>query len=218
MASYCTLVEVKENLDKTKTATDPAITALIARASAAIDSYTRRPDGYVALAVATARVYAGRGQPYLLIDENVAVTLVAAKEAVDDTAYTAWAAGDWLAFHGSPQNPDFNKTPYNGLFVQPDGGYASFVGGQWGGRGERGAVRVAMPTVQVTAKWGYAVTVPDPIKQACIIQVARWWRRGMTGYADATGNAEMGMLLYAKELDPEVRGLLFQGGWVRQTI
>ena len=49
---------------------------------------------------------------------------------------------------------------------------------------------------------------PEAVKQACIIQSARQWKRGMQGFSDAEANPELGQLFYLKALDPEVQSML----------
>ena len=64
----------------------------------------------------------------------------------------------------------------------------------------------------MTARWGNSENVPDDVKQACIIQAARWWKRGQTGFADSTASPELGELRYAKKLDPDVEAIVVEGG------
>jgi hypothetical protein len=73
----------------------------------------------------------------------------------------------------------------------------------------------SVPTVQVTAKWGYAVTVPDRVKQACIIQAARWFKRGEGGWSDSLANADLGTLEFRKVLDPDLELILKQGRLIK---
>ena len=75
-----------------------------------------------------------------------------------------------------------------------------------------------VPTVQVTARWGYADAVPAAIRQACIVQAARWFRRGQGQWADTVGNPEMGQFLYRRAVDPAVQMILVHGGYKRPTI
>ncbi len=209
MADYCTLAELKARIGKTFTVDDTVLTAYITAASRTIDRLCRRPDGFVALTTATARTYTGSGKAWQRIDECVEITKVEAKGSVTDSDYVEWVPADWMAFSGDPYRPDFNQLPYTAIMCSATGSYGAFVGGLMTARG--------VPTVRVTAKWGYATTVPTPIKEACIAQASRWYKRGQGVWADTVANAEVGVMLYSKELDPDIRNILVGGGYVRMA-
>ena len=63
-------------------------------------------------------------------------------------------------------------------------------------------------TVAVTAKWGYAATVPAAVQMACLLQASRWFARRLSPYGIA-GSPEMGseLRLLAK-LDADVAVML----------
>ena len=210
MTNYAEIAEVKAQVGKTATDADPVLTAMVAAASRAIDNFCNRPDGFVAVSTATARVYTGTGKTWLRIDECAAITTVSVKESVSDTSYTDWVGTDWIAFRGDPERPNFNRTPYDAVMVLASGNYAAFLSG--------GLDSIANPTVQITAKWGYATTVPDAIKQAAITLCARWWKRGESAWSDVLASGELGQLLYRKELDPDVKMMLVAGRYVRRAI
>ena len=223
MADYCTLDELKEAITVETSGHDSPLLGAITAASRAIDSYCNRPDGFVALATATARRFSGSGGAVQWVDECVEVTDVEVKDSATDTAYTAWAASDWLAASGNPENPDFHRTPYRMLIVDPTGDYDHFTGGRFawraGFRPDPNSVRQrGTPTVRVTAKWGYAVSVPAQVKEACIIQTARWYKRGQSAWADTVANPDVGQLMYRKELDPDVKFILSDGGFVKPRL
>ena len=83
-------------------------------------------------------------------------------------------------------------------------------------RSERIAWKVQ--TVKVTAKWGYAATVPYVVKEAACIQAARWYSRGKSAWSDTVGSPDMGMLMYRQKLDPDVYEMLVDGRLVRPAI
>ncbi len=224
MASYCTAAEIQRAINKgTLSASETAeFTALAEEASRLIDDYCHRPDGFVALAVATARIYAGSGQRWQRIDECADVTLVAVKESITDSTYTAWAPTDWVKARGSPQRPEYNRAPYDLLITAAGGSYSRFLSARYGApsgfRPDDDYAAVGVPTVQVTAKWGYAVTCPPEIRRAAIVQCAVWWKRGEGGYGNMLSNPEMGTINYYKELDPIVKQILDRGRWVREVV
>src|SRR5512139_1934645 len=109
MADYCTPAELRTQIEKTGitgSGSDAALGVIITAVSRSIDQYTNRPDGYVAISVATARYYSGRGEAWLMIDECVEVTQVAVKDSISDTTYVTWAATDWQAASGGPKDPN----------------------------------------------------------------------------------------------------------------
>jgi hypothetical protein len=231
MADYATLAEVKERIDKTNADADAYLPAIITGASRAIDNFCNHPDGFVALTAATARYYAGTGTALQRIDECVEVTMVSVKDSVTDTTYTDWSPADWVAFSGDPRAPEFNRLPYDHLMTDIGGSYGVFTGGVIGGLSYFDALFMRMgrynynprtarsqPTVKVTAKWGYAVTVPAPIKEACCMQAARWYKSYESAFSDVLASGEMGNLYYRKELHPDVKMILVAGRYVRPAI
>jgi hypothetical protein len=207
MASYATPADLRSHIDQ-DTADDTNLQAILDAATAAIDLHCRRPDGFVALTVATARTFSGSGGTVQVVDEFVAATTanvsVAVKDSSLSTSYTAWASDDFILATGDQLHPDFNRSPRTLLLIDPNGDYAAWTAGQ--------------PTVQVTAKWGYAATVPASVKLACIMQSVRWYRRLSGSMADTTGSAELGTVMYTKGLDPEVAWLLNVPGIRRMAV
>lgn len=205
MTVYATAAELRAQPDMNSSDSDVVLGALLEAASRAIDAYCNRPDGFVAVDTAAARVYPGSGRPVQWIDECVSISLVEVKTAVTDSSYVEWSSGDWLAFSGEPRLPDYNRTPYQGVMVAPGGSYAVFTGG-------------AGPTVRVTARWGYAATCPAAVQQACITLAARWYKRGKTFWSDAMTAPDGGVAMFRKALDPDVQFMLTLGRLVRPTI
>ncbi len=225
MSDYASVSEVRAQTgDKSGTGDDPTISAIIAAVSRGIDRICNRPDGFVAPAAGTARLYAGSGSGFLRIDECAATpTLVEVKDSPSDSTYTAWVGADWIAARGDPENPDFNHTPYDLLLVDPTGSYSHFTSGRYSGMSgfrpdpdSRG--RIALPTVKVTARFGYATTVPDPIRQATIIIAVQHFKRSSGAWTDALQMAEQGTLLFRSEVDPAARLYLEKGRYIRPAI
>jgi len=203
MADYCTPAELRTQIEKigiTGAGSDAALTVIITAASRTIDRHCNRPDGFISLSIAAIRYYTGLGKAYLLIDECTAVTAVSVKESPSDTTYTAWVAADYQVCTGDPEYPDWNRTPYNMLMVLPSGDYSTFLSGAY-----EGGARV--PTVKVTANWGYATTAPAQIKEACIALSARWFKQGQSAWADTMASPELGSLLYQRE-NVDIRNML----------
>ncbi len=206
MTTYAEVAELRSQMNKQSTESDALLSMALEAASEALDNFCNRPDGFVAVTSATARLFAGDGSTVLWIDECVEITLVEVKSSPTDSAYVTWTTDDWLAFSGDPNRPNYNRLPYQAIMVNPTGGYAVIPHGR-------------VPTARITAKWGYAATCPAVIKQACITQAARWFKRGQSAWADSSGSAEMGgTLLYRKALDPDLQMMLVSGRLVRPTI
>ena len=226
MTDYITVAELKVDIDKTLPDDDASLAILVTAASHAIDTYCNRPDGFVALAVATARYYVGSGKPWQEIDECTAVTALDVKDSPtdDETDYIAWvvgtvgvtAAADVFPATGAPQYPEYNRTPYTLLICGGNGEYSLFTSGRLG-LSDTDAPR-GVPTVKVTAKWGYATTCPAQIAKACGMQTARWYKRLQSGMSDTLASGELGQLMYTQKLDPDVEMILRLGRFVRPVV
>jgi len=208
--AYATVNELRDTLGKTGTGDDGVFELLIAGAEDAINNYCNRPDGFVAVTTAAARYFNGSGKPWMRIDECVSITTVSVKDAATDDTYTDWTSDDWIPFSGDVSRPDFNHLPYDGLIVDPNGSYSHFTSGLFVGRGGfKPIVDVprGTPTVKVTARWGYAASVPDQIKVATLALTSRWWKQGRSAWADTTAVPELGQLLYMRE-NSDIRMML----------
>ena len=232
--AYATIDEVKTDIGLTDAANVDydTIERTIKAAEYSINRFCNRPSGFLADTTAAARYYAGRGQPYLLIEECTEITEVAVKDSLTDTTYTAWDTptsmmagdGDWLPFSYDPRTPDFNSPdqlrPYTWIMVDVNSSYSDFTSGRYVGRhGFRpNIVERWVPTVKVTAKWGFATIVPPDIKMATIMTAARWYKRLEGAMSDALASPEFGTLSYIQELDPDVKHILYGGRYVRPPV
>lgn len=194
MANYCTQKEVITTI---KTAggvvTEQGHKIFISRAitaySRTIDKSTGRDDNAYIAPAASIRYFDGEGEQELLVDDMAAApTEVAIAEAGDITDYTIWAATDYLVY-------PFNKTPYTSLVVDRLNGTKSF----W---------NPYRKSVKITAQWGYSLTVPDQIKNACIVQVILTLKRAQKSYQDDGAVLEKGSATKFFKLDPEVEKML----------
>jgi hypothetical protein len=233
MADYADITEVKQQIEKNTTGADLYLPTIITAASRAIDRTCGRPDSFfVADAAASARVYVGSGLSYQSIDDCVEIASVSVKDSITDTTYTAWTSpstayagdGDWYPGRGSVRRPRLNQLPYNLLFVDINGDYAIFTAGRYRqsrgfygdafGPARLGRAPGVMATVEVSAKWGWSVVVPAQIKEACIMQVARWYKRLEGSMSDSLASVDLGQMLYVQEVDPDVRGILYGGRFI----
>lgn len=209
---YATKAELKAQIGATGTNDDTVIDALLATASRLWDMYCGRlEDGFEAADSATAREYPGTGKAWLYIDENVEITALGYKTAVTDSNYTALTTADFRGFRGAPnsRNTKFGITPYHGLMLTPNATISIFLDGLYDTR------RIAEPTVQVTARWGYADTIPAVIQQATLTQATIFYKRGKAAWADVLVDGNFGEARFVRKLDPALQLLVNSTGVVR---
>lgn len=224
MAMYCSAAELRTQIDKTGTTgsgSDGNLNVIIEGVCAGIDNFCNRPDGFLAVSVASARIYPGSGLSWQNIDECVEITLVAVKDSPSDSAYVSWASSDWIAFNGNAESPDFNRLPYMGIMCDPNGSYNVFTSSIYTGlRGFKPSgegYSHAVPTVQITARWGFALVTPAPIKQAAIALSSRWMKQGQSAWADTLASPELAQLIYRRE-NADIRWMLESGRYIRPPI
>lgn len=230
---YATVAELRARIERTRTTDDTQLLALLTAASRSIDNACNRTrDGFVA-ASATARQFAGSGSSIQIIDECANVTGVAVKTSVTATTYDSWGAGDWIAFRGDPRFPVFGQPPYTALMIAPGGNYAAFTGGGLSGpsaldayflssgpspRNHNPRAARAVPTVQVTGAWGYALTCPPEIREATVMQAAIWYKQMQGAMTDTLADAATGTLIYERSVHPSVKRILVDGRYIRKVV
>ena len=193
---YVSLSEVKAASDIKDTRFDARISDLIDAASATLDQVCNRPEGFVAQGVASAKLFAGSGRDYQMIGECVEVTLVEIKRG------GTWETlSDWAAFAGDSKFPVYDSLPYTGVLADA----ASFDASR-------------LPNVRVTARWGYADSVPPQVREACMIWVSRWLKRGQSSYADTLTSDMGGTLEFRRQVDPDVMAILQKGRLIKPTV
>jgi hypothetical protein len=232
MPVYATTAEVRQDINMDSTTDDATLERLLRSATQRIDQFCNRPDGFIATTVASQRFYSGSGKTWQMIDECTEITAVAVKDSVTDDTYTAWDVpttnlagdGDYLAASGDWRFPEFNRLPYTLLIVDPNGDESIFTFGRFStitglvpiGTPERNAR--GLPTVRVTARWGYADEVPPDIQEACIMQVGHWYKLVQSSMAMTLASAELGTLRMPRGLHPDVQDILVNGRYVRPAV
>jgi hypothetical protein len=183
---YATLIDVKNALRITDAMDDSLLETAIESASRLIDGFTARSFYNAGTAV---RNYAATDAINLIIDDAITVTKVESTDEIGDT-YTEWTATDYQL---EPVNSraDGLYYPYTGIravntYTWPVVDYQALV--------------------KVTGTWGWA-SVPTAVKQACIIQSSRIFKRldsplGVAGFGD------LGAIRVGRYLDPDVEQLL----------
>lgn len=185
---YATLNELKLaiRIPESDTVDDELLEMAIESASRAIDSYTAR-NFYSS--GTTTRYYAPNNSRVIETDDIISITSIATQDA--DDAYTVtWATTDYQL---EPLNGvvDGKPTPYTK--VRAVGNYLFDT--------EAGEA-----TVKIVGVFGYS-SVPTDVKQACIIQAARIYKRldsplGVAGFGD------LGVIRVSSRLDSDVAQLV----------
>lgn len=179
---YATLDELKRRLDVTKADQDATLEQNIEAASRQIDGWTARTF-YVETATRTVSV---EETGELLLDRDlITLTGIATDEDGDRVYETVWDVSQ-VEFDGDP--------PYQALHLVP---FASRY------------FPLGRNRVQVTGDWGYGSTVPDAIREACLILAARLYKRKDAPFGVA-GSADHGQLLTLPGMDPDVKQLISQ--------
>lgn len=171
----------------------PILESLVTRASELMDRWFGYPLGSFMATAEVARYFNGNGELELWPGNMADVpSEVAVAEAGDITDYTVWTATDYLV---RPYNAAAEGLPYKSLFID------QLNGSKW--------VWYNFPRgIKITAKWGWSEDVPHVIAEACIVQAARWFKRGQQAFQDAGAVTELMQMRYLKKIDPEVELLL----------
>ena len=207
--AYAELDTLKEHIDKTTDGDDDVLEAILDAATISIDRACNRyyPGAtyFEADPDATARQYRGSGKAYQRLDHCIAIALVETRGSAT-ADYTRYDDSDWLAYQGNYDRPIFDRTPYSAIMATADGSIGAFNSSRRG------------PTVRVTARWGGYASPPADIVEACIMQSARWYKRLQSAMSDTMASGELGMLLYQKSLDPDIRRILVDGRHVNSVV
>jgi hypothetical protein len=184
---YATLAEAKSALRITDSIDDTLLEMAIESASRLIDGYANRSFYNAGTAV---RYFVADTDYLTNIDDAITITQIATDTSADGTYDIIWQADDYQL---EPLNGrvDGLVVPYNA--IRAIGDYTFPI---WGGEG----------LVKVTGTWGFA-TLPISIKQACIIQASRIYKRldsplGIAGFGD------LGVMRVSNRLDPDVAQLV----------
>lgn len=167
-------------------------------------------DAFLATDEATTRYFPSNGKKYLRIPESTEIVFVAVKDSISADTYTTWVTpttpmagdGDWVPSTGEAVRPTYGVLPYTLLIIDTNGNYNSFLGG--------GSVSM----VAVTAYWGHSDIVPDDIREACLMQSVRWYKKFQAAMSSRGASADLGEIIYRKSLDSDIRQILIEGRWV----
>ena len=173
------------------TAEDAQMEAAIESASRIINAHTNRR--FYSDTTVSARVYYANTSIRCTVDDFSTTTgLIIKTDTGDNGTYDqTWAATEYIL---EPINAEIG-----GVSGQPYNTIVATIPKMFPVTGRR-------PRIQVTAKWGWAA-VPDTVRQACLIQAARLFRRAQTPEGFAAGES-FGAIRVSTKLDPDVQMLL----------
>jgi hypothetical protein len=202
MADYTNVEAVKADMPDSPLFTstsqdyDNVIAGMITNASRLID---REVGGWINYffpsTVDETRYFDGNGEEEIYVDPMVTLTSLSVAESGGRAAtdYTAWTLD--TDFYVIPANYSGLGLPIMGFVVDNDSG-------------SKGIFTRSRKALKVTGVFGYASTPPADIQQAAKITAVRWFMRAKQGWQDASANAMIGEMIYAKALDPDVVELL----------
>lgn len=201
--AYATLAELRDYvaIPASDTADDAELQIALDAAAAQIDSYTGRTFGIDGAVVQ--RVYVPLSDSAVNVDPIATLTglVVATDDNDDGTFETTWTLT--TDYRVEPPNAAATGVPWTRIVAT---GTKRFPTNNTG----------FMPSVAVTAKYGWPSAPPAPIKQANLIQSSRLFKRKDAPFGVA-GSVEFGseIRLLAK-LDPDVESLLapYRRPWV----
>jgi len=199
MSDYCTLDEVKSELNITSEETDDMLQSMIGQAKELLDGLCNRQFD----TVEESRYFDGSASP-LFIDDLASIA------GESDGIYLDEDGDGTFATTAMTQNTDYilyplNKTPKTMAKIGPNSAYGGFASGV-----KRG--------VKITATWGYGSTINETIRRASIIQVCRWFKRKDSAFADIIGTTEFGQLVMYKGLDPDIQVIIEKAGLIKRCL
>lgn len=184
---YCTLAEIKAALRITDSVDDTLLELSVESASRMIDGTCERV--FYNAGTAT-RVFSSERADLVQIDDCRTITTFETSSNADFVWDTTWTATD---YQPEPLNQLVAGQAVPFTRVRVSGDYSI-------------PVASSVATVRITGVWGFAA-VPTVIKQACIIQGSREYKRldsplGVAGFGD------LGVLRVSRYLDPDVEMLV----------
>lgn len=204
--NYITKEIIKTNLpDNTFSGTkyDSLLDSLAERTSRLLDRAAKRPPGFFYVSVDSTRYYNGSGGREQWIDPIAATpTSVEVAETGDLSNYTAWASSDYILW---PYNALEDNRPYMRLDLDHLGGTKYL----W----------YSFPkSIKITAKFGWAETLPPEVEEMMIIQAVRWFQRHRQAFRDTVAIPELQQITYVKALDPEVVELFMNSTFSKVVV
>lgn len=192
---YCTLAEIRARLQfvTADTADDTILESVVMGVSRWIDKFTGRRF----YAASETRYYTAEFADEVAVDDLLTVTSLSTDSDGDRVYEATWATTDYDL---EPVNASTDGEPYTRISTAPAGRY-SFPSGRKG--------------VKLVGSFGYASSTPAAVKEACLLQCERLYKRKDAPFG-VIGSAEMGQMMVIAKLDPDVQLLL--AGFVRIQV
>lgn len=175
--------------DVSNQADDATLEQIIEAASRAIDARCRRRFWANAEDADEVRYYGSDDGLALYTDDILSITELATDVAGNRDYTRVWATTDYDLL---PDNAVLDGKPYTWLKPAPNGRYAFSTYR----RGNR-----------ITGQFGYSITAPGQVREACVIQSTRWYRRQAAPFG-VVGGGEFGTAVTIPKLDPDVETML----------
>lgn len=188
---YCSLDQLKDRLGIDDFDDDTTAEQVITAVSRLIDTYTGRR--FYATTDDETRYYTAEDPEVLFTDDIQSITDIYIDDEADRTYSTSLSTDDYDLL---PYNAALDGKPYAWIEICDALADYTFPVGH-----KRG--------VKIIGKFGYCATDshPDVVREACLIQSARIFKRKDTPFGVA-GAPEFGTLTLPSELDPDVALML----------
>lgn len=192
---YATLAEVKASLRITDSVDDTLLELAIESASRSIDEFAGRVFYSQGSAV---RFFAADSAEFVAIDDLISISELATSTGNNnqfDVVWTGYDSGSPVDYQLEPLN---NSAATDGV-VQPVTGIRSRLTYAFPVLGQVALVRV-------TGTWGWSA-VPTAIKQATVIQAARYFKRNDSPLGVLSA-PDLGYIRVGSRLDPDVEMMI----------
>lgn len=196
---YCSLAEVKAALRITDSVDDSLLEMAVESASRAIDGYSGR---YFYNAGTATKNFTANDSYLTAIEDLQSLTTLSTTDEVGGT-YTTWTANDYQL---EPLNgvADGITQPYNAIRAVGDYAFPFYSSGRQDA------------LVRVVGVWGWA-SVPIAVKQACVIQSSRIFKR-LDSPLGVISSPDLGFMRVGSRLDPDVAQLIDPYRTIRTAV
>jgi hypothetical protein len=191
--NYCSVAELKAvlGIPAADTADDSKMETVIMAVSRQIDGFTGRR--FYTTSAAETRAYTAQDYNILFLPDDLnSLTSLKTDQDGDGVFETTWATTDYTLM---PKNASLDSKPYTYIIPKPLGSYT---------------FPSSIPnSVQVVGKFGWGATssAPNQVKQACIIQSERIFKRKDAPFG-VVGSGDFGTVSVIPAFDPDVKDML----------
>jgi hypothetical protein len=189
--AYATLVDARRQAGitaSTDEVDDARLEAIVRAVSRNIDDWTGRR--FYTSTADEVRYFTACSDERVDVGDILSVTNLHTDYNGDRVFESTWSSTDYEL---EPVNSSLEGLPYSAIYAAPLASYS------FPPRLRRG--------VKVTGRWGYSTAAPDVVREACLIQVSRIFRRRDSPFGIA-GSLDMGTIKLAAQLDPDVKAML----------